>query len=184
MGRVATVKKSDRSKVGEAQVLDVIIDPGGGALVTAPHFGAPGDDAKPLAGDKAVTVKSQGSGKEVVVGYLDEANEGISKNGERRIYARDSDGVIVADVHCKAGGNTTINAGTVSVVRFDQLQTAFDQLKSDFDTLVTKYNTHIHVTTATIGVGPAVGVISPTVSTGSPTSADIAPAESETVKVP
>ena len=100
MGRTAVVLEFDRSEDGP----DVKADPGGGANVTAPHYSAPGDDSAPLPGDVVAMSRSNGTGAEHVTGYHDGKNDGIAKAGEKRIYARDPAGVVVAEVYLQGDG--------------------------------------------------------------------------------
>lgn len=201
MGRIVIVEKSERAEVDGAQVLDVVIDPGGKDLTTAPHFGAPGDDSKPLPGDTAVTVETQGSGEEVVVGYLDEKNAGIAKDGERRIYARDSDGVVVAEVYIKADGSVLVkndkgyheikadgiiemNGSADNAVAFADLEVAFEKLKAECTTNYSAILTSIAaiVTAFAVSPVPITATIPPYVVV--PLTADVGPSKVDTIKVP
>jgi hypothetical protein len=96
------------------EVDEVEIDPGDGALETATHFGPPGDDAQPLDGDHAAVV--EGSGEQLVVGYLDPVNARITGPGERRIYSRRADGEVVASVLLESDGTVTVESIEGSVV--------------------------------------------------------------------
>ncbi len=116
MAGIATVVGVDRAeREGGAQVTDVQVDPGGGANVSAEHFSAAGDDAPPLPGDSAITVPSSGRGKEAVVGYVDPNSEPVAAPGEKRVYARDGDGVLVAEIWLKGDGDLVIKSVTHGV---------------------------------------------------------------------
>jgi len=108
MGRVAVVLTIERTEGDEEAVLDVKIDPGGGANLMAPHFGAAGDDSPPLPGDYAVTVSVPGGNGEVVAGYLDPDNAGVAEGGERRLYSRDAERAIKATVWLRADGSVRV----------------------------------------------------------------------------
>ena len=138
------IKSFIRTIRNGASVTDVKCDPGGGAISTKEHYSAPGDDSFPLLTDTAVSVPVPGSGKEAVVGYLDPLNEAEAESGEKRIYSRQEDGTIVADVFLKKDGVVHINGSDDFAVAYNDLLTAFNQLKDDFNALVTAYNQHNH----------------------------------------
>lgn len=97
-----------RGQVDGAHVSDAVIDPGGGANLSAQHFSSPGDDARPLPGDYVATAPSPGTGNEHAVGYIDPANPGIAEAGEKRIYSRGDDGAVIAVVWLKNDGTIVI----------------------------------------------------------------------------
>jgi hypothetical protein len=97
--------------------LDLTVDPGGGSNITAEHFASAGDDSFPLTTDKAVTVSIRRSGGEVVVGYLDTINAGVTTPGEERKYSRDPlTGLPVAQVYLKADGEIEASNAAASIV--------------------------------------------------------------------
>lgn len=101
-----------RGTRGGAKLSDAKLDPGGGPIVTAEHFSAPGDDAHPLPGDYVISVDIQRSGGSAVVGYLDPKNDQKAAAGEKRIYARDGNGSSIVELWLKSTGEVTlINAG-------------------------------------------------------------------------
>lgn len=89
MGLVALVKSFIHTLRKEANVSDVQIDTGGGAVVTAEHFADSGDDSFPLITDYCAGVSSTRQGNILNVGYLDPLNTPKSILGDKRIYARD-----------------------------------------------------------------------------------------------
>jgi hypothetical protein len=97
-----------RGTRNDAKISDVKLDPGGGSNVTSEHFSAPGDDAHPLPGDYVVHVTVQRSGGSAVVGYLDPKNDQKAGAGEKRIYARDEDGVSIVELWLKNTGEATL----------------------------------------------------------------------------
>lgn len=115
MGLIAKLLSFTRTKVDGAHVSDVKIDPGGGANITAQHFGCPGDDSAPLPNDFVATTGAPGSGTEQVTGYIDPKNEPKAAAGEKRIYSRDSDGAVVAVVWLKNDGTVVIENGNGSI---------------------------------------------------------------------
>lgn len=108
MGRIAEVKSSTRVVDEGAQVLDVAVDPGGQAQVTATHYADPGDDSRPLPGDSVALETSSGTGNAQATGYLDPKVTPVAGEGEKRIYARSAPGVVVASIHLKADGSIVV----------------------------------------------------------------------------
>lgn len=115
MGLIARLLSFTRTKVDGAHVNDVKVDPGGGANVTAQHFGCPGDDSVPLPDDFVATTSAPGSGTELVIGYIDPKNEPKAEAGEKRIYSRDSDGAVIAVVWLKNDGTIVVANGSGSI---------------------------------------------------------------------
>ena len=98
------------------QFSETRVDPGGGAAFTADHFSSSGDDAHPLADDYAVTVPVQRTGGQSVVGYVDIQNARKSLPGEKRSYARGSNGGQVSEVWLRNDGTVMItSSGTVNI---------------------------------------------------------------------
>ncbi len=107
MGRIGKLLSFVRAVRNSAQVSDVKLDPGGGPVITAEHFSAPGDDSHPLAGDYVRVGQVPQSGRAAVTGYVDPATEPKAQPGEKRIYARDTDGAEVAEVWLKNDSTVT-----------------------------------------------------------------------------
>jgi len=116
VGWLRRVLGYERTERRGAKVADVEADAGGGDVVTAEHYQPAGDDAQPLPDDYAVTVPGAGSGREVAVAFLDPVNTGEAAPGERRIYARDSEGAPVAWVHLRADGSATVENDSGALV--------------------------------------------------------------------
>ncbi len=108
MGRIAKLLSFVRLTRNEAKVNDVKVDPGGGPNVTAEHFAAAGDDSHPLPGDYVALNTDSGSGRESAIGYLDPLNEPKAQPGDKRIYARDEDGVVIVEIWLKNTGEATV----------------------------------------------------------------------------
>ncbi|WNO24212.1 putative baseplate assembly protein [Acinetobacter phage Scuro] len=87
---------------------DVKVDRGSGDNVTAQHFGPSGDDSPPLAGDYAVLSNAAGTGRQSAVGYRDAKNAGEAAPGEKRLYARNSSGVVMATIWATGAGEISI----------------------------------------------------------------------------
>lgn len=111
MGRLGILKQFTRAIRRSANVSEVVVDPGGGALITAEHMSPPGDDSHPLVGDYVRTGTIGQTGRSSITGYIDPANTPKALPGEKRIYARDENGEEVAEIWLKASGEvTTVNA--------------------------------------------------------------------------
>lgn len=112
IGRVLSFVRVTRNG---AQISDVKVNPGGGPNVTAEHFAPPGDDSHPLPTDYAYTAPTPQRGRLAAVGYVDPLNTPQAQPGEKRIYARDTDGVVVVEVWLKNDGTITAENGNGSV---------------------------------------------------------------------
>jgi len=120
VGRLAKLLSFVRTTKNEAQVSEAKADPGGGAIVTAEHFSAPGDDSHPLPGDYVTLNSDSGTGRETAVGYVDPINAPKALPGDKRIYARDEDGAVVVEIWLKNTGEATVlNANGSIVLRPD-----------------------------------------------------------------
>lgn len=108
MGRIAKLLSFLRTVRNEAKISDVKVDPGGGSNITAEHFAAAGDDSHPLPGDYVFLTTDSGSGRESAIGYLDPMNEPEAQPGDKRIYARDEDGVVIVEIWLKNTGEATV----------------------------------------------------------------------------
>lgn len=115
MGLIGKLLAFTRGTRKGAQVAFTKHDPGGGYNVTSEHFGAPGDDAAPLPGDYVVAVRIPRTGGSAAVAYLDPLNAGEAAPGERRIYARDTNGAPVVWFWLKANGSAILDNGSGSI---------------------------------------------------------------------
>lgn len=140
--------------------LDVKVDIAGDTT-TADHFDSSGVDAPPLAGDNALIVEQAGEGNVAVSSYHDPKNAGTALPGERRTYARDVDGTVVAEIYSQRSGEVrirSIKAGSkinLNGVEIDQdgNMTVPGEVTAKAATPATavKLSTHLHPT----GVGPS-----------------------------
>lgn len=121
----------------DGHITDVKLDPGDGDVLTALHAGPPGEDSFPLEADQVVAVPAVGAGNYVCLGYLDLTNEPLAGPGEKRFYARDSDGSITAVVWIKADGSVHLADGTgaAALTRDDKAQAELERLKGELDEL-------------------------------------------------
>ena len=113
MGLIAKLASFVRLTKNGAQVADVKLDPGGGAMRTAEHFSSSGDDSFPLSTDYVVTNRIEGTGRLAAVGYLDPNSAPSAQAGEKRIYARNpNSGATVAEVWLKNDGTVIVSNGS------------------------------------------------------------------------
>jgi len=168
MGRIAEVLSVERTTTPEgAPVVNVVMDPGGGANVTAEHFADSGDDSPPLAGDFAALEPSAGTGTSRVTGYADTKNASKAKDGEKRLYSRKPDGTPAAEIWAKADGTVVIQGllgggklelgtdGTfdingVKITKSGEIK-APGEVSAMTATAAVKLSTHLHPT----GMGPS-----------------------------
>ena len=123
---------------------DVKIDTGGGDSAVADGFGPSGDDSPPLPGDTAAGVEGVESGTRQITGYDDPNNSPVAEKGARRLTARNSDGVQVAEIWIKGDGSITIKgvgpgSGEVNLagaVDFVALAAKVDAFISAFDNVM------------------------------------------------
>ena len=118
IGKLLSFVRAERNG---AQVSDVKNDPGGGPVITAEHFGAPGDDGHPLPADYVYQAPTPQRGRYAALGYVDPLNAPKATAGERRLYSRDPQTrEYVAEVWLKSDGEIEIiNDLAVLVVRAD-----------------------------------------------------------------
>lgn len=133
MGRIAKLLSFVRLTRNGAKVNDVKVDPGGGPNITAEHFAAAGDDSHPIPGDYVALNTDSGSGRESAIGYLDPLNEPKAQPGDKRIYARYEDGVVIVEVWLKNTGEATIINANGSVTLRPDGGTVTTTPKSTFD---------------------------------------------------
>lgn len=115
-GIIASVVRVVR---GATTVSEVRVDSGGSINATGEQYGPPGDDSQPLPGDVALLQRAEGTtGGYDTVGYIDPDNAPQSDPGERRLYARDTTGAIVATVWLKNDGTVLVEnaAGSMELL--------------------------------------------------------------------
>jgi hypothetical protein len=159
MGRVATV-------IGVESDGDVKCDTGGDDSFVADHFQDSGVDAPPMAGDSVATVDGPETGTQQVTGYNDPNNESTVQPGERRTYARDADGELIAEVYLQrdgtvlirniAGGSKIELKADGSAVINDKATIAFDgEVTAKSDSASTSVGLTTHLTPSPMGpLGP------------------------------
>lgn len=116
-GRVGKVLEFIRAVRNGAKLSDVKVNLGARENATAEHFGAPGDDAFPLNTDYVLSVGTNRTGREAVVGYADIINEPKATPGDRRIIGRDADtGVEVVETWLKSDGSALTSNANGSIL--------------------------------------------------------------------
>lgn len=120
MGLVARLKSFVRTVRKGSNITDVKCDPGGKPLGTYEHFSAPGDDSFPLVDDYVAAISTPHTGRMSAVGYLDPTNTPKATEGDKRIYARDVDGVSICEVWLKRDGSINLVTPTSSIVLTQQ----------------------------------------------------------------
>lgn len=83
--------------------------------LTPQHCSDAGDDSHPLPGDYVVLVPIEGTGKFVTVAYIDPVNEPVAGEGDKRIYARDSEGVALVHLWLKNDDSAVLSNASGSV---------------------------------------------------------------------
>ncbi len=106
IGKLLSFVRAERNG---AKLSDIKIDVGGGEVLTAELAQGSGDDAVPLPDDYAMTVRAPGSGRLVVVGYVEPDAEQTAIAGERRLYSRDETRAEVAQFHLKNDGTAVLS---------------------------------------------------------------------------
>lgn len=120
MGLIARVLSFRRVTRNDAKISDVKVNPSGGDNLTVEHFADAGDDSHPLPTDYVHTEPQAGTGRASALGYADILNTPKAAAGEKRIYSREVNGSIVAEVWLKNDGEIeTINALGYSKLRPD-----------------------------------------------------------------
>ncbi len=81
-----------------------------GDNATARIFNPPGDDSRPLDQDVCFTENSEDTeGGKDILGFIDPKNPPVSEKGEKRLFARDANGNIVATFHLKKDGKIQVD---------------------------------------------------------------------------
>lgn len=159
MTDAAAVQSFERVTDENGEAVEVKVDESGGPLLTLEHFAPCGDDAPPLPSDFAAVKDATGTGTAQAVGYQDPKNKGKALGGEKRTYARDADGNVVAEIWAKGNGDIAItslksggkvNINGVEIDKQGNITTPGDMTVKKGAAQVT-LSTHVHNT----GVGPS-----------------------------
>ena len=134
---------------------------------TANECGPFGLDSSPLENYTAIYAETANAGESLIIGYI-QKNQ-IAQQGEARLFSLDSNGLLKAEIFCKADGNIILNGGVNSSVRYEPLNTELQKLKSDINTELLKLQTAV----TTLGGTYA----------NAPLNLDLTTAKSDTIKI-
>lgn len=100
-----------------------------------------GIDSKPVVDDIAVYAKTNSSNQGIILGYL--KNSDITAEGETRIYATDTNGVLKFDIKLKNDATCELGGDADNAVRYSPVNTALNQQATDINTELGKISTAI-----------------------------------------
>jgi hypothetical protein len=120
-----------RTEDDDAKIAEGRFDLGGGDMVTCVDYQPSGYDAHPVPGDFAFLVEASESGSYVIVGWVDPWNQGVAKEGEQRLYARDGVDVVGA-LHVTMDGAEPDTMGLVMalIARADLVDAELEKIKT------------------------------------------------------
>jgi hypothetical protein len=122
MGRgIAFVQEVRRVDSEGVPIVEITLDDGSGDAFTAQLYQPPGVDSLPLVGDEATSTHDGDDA--IVQGLTDTKLEGVSKEGEFRIFSRSGQGVVAAEIYLqkdgtirvKTDGDVILDAATVTI---------------------------------------------------------------------
>lgn len=108
MGFITLLKKIIDVNRHGVDLRDMEVDKGGGDIITAEHFEGAGADSNPLPEDYAYVAPIPASGRYAVLGYFDPNYKPKTEPGEKIIYARDEDGILIVEIHLKRDGEAIL----------------------------------------------------------------------------
>ena len=115
MGRVGRLLSFFKVTKGNAKTYDAKVNLAANINTTVDHFSSPGDDSQPLPDDYCALVVQTGEGRMSGVGYIDPNNLQKSNAGDKRIYARHSNGDEIIELWLKNDGSAILSNGTGSI---------------------------------------------------------------------
>lgn len=90
-----------------------------------------GVDSKPVKNKIGLHVQTANSSESVIVGYIDRSD--LTKEGETRIYATDTQGNEVFSIMLSNDGKCAIGGTTDNMVRYSKLKEEYDKTKEVVD---------------------------------------------------
>ena len=126
-----------------------------------------GLDSSPLENYTAIYAETANAGESLIIGYIQKTQ--LAKQGEARLFSLDSNGLLKAEIFCKADGTIILNGGGFNSVRYENLNSELQQLKTDINTELLKVQTAI----TTLGGTYA----------NAPLNLDLTTAKSDTIKI-
>ena len=134
---------------------------------TANECGPFGLDSSPLENYTAIYSETANAGESLIIGYIQKTQ--LAKQGEARLFSLDSNGLLKAEIFCKADGTIILNGGINSSIRYEPLNTELQKLKNDINTELLKVQTAITTLGGTYANTPLI--------------LDITTAKSDTIKI-
>ena len=126
-----------------------------------------GLDSSPLENYTAIYAETANAGESLIIGYI-QKNQ-IAQQGEARLFSLDSNGLLKAEIFCKADGTIILNGGVNSSIRYEPLNTELQKLKNDINTELLKVQTAITTLGGTYANTPLI--------------LDLTTAKSDTIKI-
>ena len=126
-----------------------------------------GLDSSPLENYTAIYAETANAGESLIIGYI-QKNQ-IAQQGEARLFSLDSNGLLKAEIFCKADGTIILNGGVNSSIRYEPLNTELQKLKNDINTELLKVKTAITTLGGTYANTPII--------------LDLTTAKSDTIKI-
>lgn len=134
---------------------------------TANECGPFGLDSSPLENYTAIYAETSNVGESLIIGYIQKTQ--LAKQGEIRLFSLDSNGILKAEIFCKANGTILLNGGGFSSVRYENINNELQQLKNDINTELLKVQTAINTLGGTYA--------------NAPLNLDLTTAKSDTIKI-
>ena len=134
---------------------------------TANECGPFGLDSSPLENYTAIYAETANVGESLIIGYIQKTQ--LAKQGESRLFSLDSNGLLKAEIFCKADGTILLNGGGFSSVRYENLNNELQKLKNDINTELSKVQSAINTLGGTYA--------------NAPLNLDLTSAKSDTIKV-
>ena len=134
---------------------------------TANECGPFGLDSSPLENYTAIYAETANAGESLIIGYI-QKNQ-IAQQGEARLFSLDSNGLLKAEIFCKADGTIILNGGVFNSVRYENLNSELQKLKTDINTELLKVQTAINTLGGTYA--------------NTPLNLDLSTAKSDTIKI-
>ena len=134
---------------------------------TANECGPFGLDSSSLPEYTAIYAETANVGESLIIGYIQKTQ--LSNPGETRLFSLDSNGLLKAEIFCKADGTIILNGGGFNSVRYENLNSELQKLKTDINTELLKVQTAI----TTLGGTYA----------NAPLNLDLTTAKSDTIKI-
>ena len=126
-----------------------------------------GLDSSPLPEYTAIYAETSNVGESLIIGYIQKTQ--LAKQGEARLFSLDSNGLLKAEIFCKADGTIILNGGGFASVRYENLNSELQQLKTDMNTELLKVQTAINTLGGTYA--------------NTPLNLDLTTAKSDTIKI-